>query len=482
MRRRIMGLETEYGLYGVDRNGNQVPAIALAPTMFRGGAGGAGSSGAWLANGGRLYQDIGQHPEYATAESVHPDDVVAHALAGHRHVWRLAERAAERVRKGWRPAGEGGGLTVHDRRPMPPVTGNVEIHVVANNHDATATSSFGSHENYQMSSGIAVVDAANILAGFFASRNLWAGAGGIVLSEDDMSVSKFVISPRSQLVRTVVSGRATSDRPLVNVRNEPHSNRMWQRLHVTYPDTNWFSDIIWMRFATTHLALRALEAGVSPQAARMDNPVTAVRRWGGAPESAFQALPSELGSMTAVNMQEMWWEAAAKTTVEEPAEHWEHEALDRWRTTIDLLRTGDTSTCEWSLRRDVFERAGWEDSNRVRALDLMWGDLNSKFGVAQRLEKPRAGGDKVTMWSDTVASAMETPPADTRATGRGNFCSWALRNRVNVEVDWGRWAIRDGRIDASVDVSDPQDEGLMALRRLSAMCYHPKGHELREGP
>ena len=52
------------------------------------------SSNLFLRNGGRLYLDIGAHPEYATAECVSVRSLVAQDQAGREILAAMAERAA----------------------------------------------------------------------------------------------------------------------------------------------------------------------------------------------------------------------------------------------------------------------------------------------------------------------------------------------------------------------------------------------------
>ena len=55
------------------------------------------SSNAFLPNGGRLYLDVGSHPEYATPECDSLIEAVTHDRGGERIVERLAISAEERL-------------------------------------------------------------------------------------------------------------------------------------------------------------------------------------------------------------------------------------------------------------------------------------------------------------------------------------------------------------------------------------------------
>ena len=84
------------------------------------------SSNVFLANGARLYLDVGSHPEYATPECDSIYDLVVHDKAGERILEQLLASAEQRLRE------EG-------------IRG--VIYLFKNNTDS-AGNSYGCHENY----------------------------------------------------------------------------------------------------------------------------------------------------------------------------------------------------------------------------------------------------------------------------------------------------------------------------------------------
>jgi proteasome accessory factor A len=109
MKRRIYGLEHEYGIICTpDQPGTKSPSIQNVVTyLFREIISGRMYPDVFLENGARFYQDIGCHPEYATPEwengarfyqdiGCHPEyatpecdsviDLVTHDKAGERIV------------------------------------------------------------------------------------------------------------------------------------------------------------------------------------------------------------------------------------------------------------------------------------------------------------------------------------------------------------------------------------------------------------
>ena len=73
--RRIVGIETEYGLVATSE-GRRLPSDDAAARLFAPLAARYATTNAFLGNGGRLYLDIGSHPEYATPECTSAADLV----------------------------------------------------------------------------------------------------------------------------------------------------------------------------------------------------------------------------------------------------------------------------------------------------------------------------------------------------------------------------------------------------------------------
>ncbi len=125
-KRRIFGLETEYGITFTHRGQRRLTPDEVSRYLFRNVVTWGRSSNVFLENGARLYLDVGSHPEYATPECDSIYDVVAHDRAGEAILDRLAFAAEERLQQ------EG-------------VKGTV--YLFKNNTDS-AGNSYGCHENY----------------------------------------------------------------------------------------------------------------------------------------------------------------------------------------------------------------------------------------------------------------------------------------------------------------------------------------------
>ncbi|MGH9100774.1 MAG: proteasome accessory factor PafA2 family protein, partial [Acidimicrobiales bacterium] len=126
MRRRIFGLENEYGVTFTLRGQRRLSPDEVARYLFRRVVSWGRSSNVFLENGARLYLDVGSHPEYATPECDRINDAVVHDKAGEWILAQLVAGAQSRLRE------EG-------------IRG--EVYLFKNNTDS-AGNSYGCHENY----------------------------------------------------------------------------------------------------------------------------------------------------------------------------------------------------------------------------------------------------------------------------------------------------------------------------------------------
>ena len=130
MKRRIFGLENEYGLTCTLNGQRHLSPDNVARYLFEQVIPGARNANVFLENGARLYLDTGFHPEYATPECDDVTELVSHDKAGERIVEDLRHQAEKRLRED--------GLSG-------------DILLFKNNTDS-AGNSYGCHENYLVSS------------------------------------------------------------------------------------------------------------------------------------------------------------------------------------------------------------------------------------------------------------------------------------------------------------------------------------------
>ncbi len=151
MKRRIFGLENEYGLTCTLNGQRHLSPDNVARYLFEQVIPGARNANVFLENGARLYLDTGFHPEYATPECDDVAELVSHDKAGERIVEDLRHQAEKRLRED--------GLSG-------------DILLFKNNTDS-AGNTYGCHD-------VSFQRLAEALIPFFVTRQIFAGAGKVL--------------------------------------------------------------------------------------------------------------------------------------------------------------------------------------------------------------------------------------------------------------------------------------------------------------
>src|SRR5213079_1240321 len=253
VQRRIMGIETEFGVTCTYRGHRRLSPDEVARYLFRRVVSWGRSSNVFLRNGARLYLDVGSHPEYATAECDSLIQLVTHDRAGERVLEDLLVDAEQRL------ADEGIGG---------------DIYLFKNNTDS-AGNSYGCHENYLVGRHGEFGRLADILIPFLVTRQVICGAGKVLPTPRGVV---YCVSQRAEHIWESVSSATTRSRPIINTRDEPHADaERFRRLHVIVGDSNMSETTTLLKVGSTGLVLRMIEAGVVPRDMTLDNPVSAIR-------------------------------------------------------------------------------------------------------------------------------------------------------------------------------------------------------------
>src|SRR4026209_1869397 len=254
MERRIFGLENEYGVTCTLRGQQRLSPDEVARYLFRRVVSWGRSSNVFLANGARLYLDVGSPPEYATPECDSILDLVTHDKAGEGTLGRLRGSAEQRLRE------EG-------------IRGVISL--FKNNTDS-AGNSYGCHENYLTSRRDDFSHYAEVLIPFLVSRQIYAGAGKVLQTARG---AMFSISQRAEHIWEGVSSATTRSRPIVNTRDEPHADaERYRRLHVIVGDSNMSEYATFLKVGATSILLRMLEdTSVVLRDMTLENPIRAIR-------------------------------------------------------------------------------------------------------------------------------------------------------------------------------------------------------------
>ncbi|MDO5700358.1 MAG: Pup--protein ligase [Bowdeniella nasicola] len=447
MSRRIYGIETEYGLTCASRVGGEPPitpeAAALelfAPIRERGR-----STNVFLPNGGRLYLDVGSHPEYATAECDTIADVLAQDRAGSTFMADLARIANKSLAE----------------REIPGV-----IHLFRNNADSRGNS-YGCHENYLMRRTPHFRRDVDSLVPYFVSRQIVVGSGYLKLKRGRAT---YGFSQRADQTWDAVSSATTRSRPIINTRDEPHADaERYRRLHVIVGDTNVSEAATLAKIALTELVIGLAERGVLPRIELVD-PMRAIRE-------ICQDIGGEVrvdvvggGAMSAAHLQRRYLDAVVDADVAETREH--RYAIDLWDRALTAIETGEWTPVEteldWVVKKKLLDaqarRGVTLESALASRLMLAYHDVTDA-GLAATMEE--RGMLRRFTTPEQVAHAMDHPPATTRAHLRGRFLKAAERYRRDYTVDWTHVRLNDGthptlRLEDPFATSDARIDELIA--------------------
>ncbi len=215
MERRIFGLENEYGVTCTLRGQRRLSPDEVARYLFRRVVSWGRSSNVFLANGARLYLDVGSHPEYATPECDSIHDLVAHDKAGERILEQL----------------------LGSRRAAPPRGGHPRRHLPVQEQHRLG------RQQLRLPRELPHQPARRL-------RPLRRGAHPVPRVPPDLRRRRQGAADRpgrdvlhrpagrAHLGGRVVSA-TTRSRPIINTRDEPHADaERYRRLHVIVGDSN----------------------------------------------------------------------------------------------------------------------------------------------------------------------------------------------------------------------------------------------------
>jgi len=434
-----MGLETEYGVTCVVDGQRRLSPDEVARYLFRKVVVWGRSSNVFLPNGGRLYLDVGSHPEYATAECDNLSDLIKQDQAGDRIVEELAVSAEIRLNA------EG-------------IKG--QIHLFKNNMDA-AGNSYGCHENFSVSRKKNFEEVTESIIPFLITRQIFCGAGKWISSSKG---ANFQISQRAEHMWESVSSATTRSRPIINTRDEPHADPdEYRRLHIIVGDSNMSETTTVLKVATTELMLRAAELGLLKDKFTIENPIKTIREISNDLRFRNSFRLSSGREITALQMQnEMYNIVSSMPGLDEILEKpFYRYALNLWRRSLDALQSEDYSLVDmeldWMIKRKFMnsykEKHQLNDmDSRLILLDISYHNIRKDRGLFYILEK--SGMAKTLITNNDVNSAMENPPETTRAALRGRFIKVAQEKKRDFTVDWVNLKINDQQ-QSSIACKDP---------------------------
>jgi len=426
MERRIFGLENEYGVTCTLRGQRRLSPDEVARYLFRRVVSWGRSSNVFLANGARLYLDVGSHPEYATPECDSIYDLVVHDKAGERILEQLLVSAEQRLRE------EG-------------IRG--VIYLFKNNTDS-AGNSYGCHENYLTSRRDDFAHYAEVLIPFLVSRQIYAGAGKVLQTARG---AMYCVSQRAEHIWEGVSSATTRSRPIINTRDEPHADaERYRRLHVIVGDSNMSEYSTFLKVGAASILLRMLEEpNVVLRDMTLENPIRAIREISHDMTCRRRVRLANGREASALEIQSEYLNRALKYAERRELSPLETKALEMWEhclTTIENDPLKLDREVDWVIKHNLIEqyRAKHDlplSHPRVALLDLQYHDVNRERGVFYKLQN-HGLVERICDDAD-IETAIETPPQTTRAKLRGEFIRRAKERKRDYTVDWVHLKLND---------------------------------------
>ena len=276
-----MGMESEYAISVVDKNGNRKDPDTSAQTFYNLAMKrfphlkSSDGQGIFLPNGGKFYVDV-HHPEWATPECLTPQDLVRYTLAGDR-IMALLTADFKRSRRSVTPMAFRGNTSY-----CPPAT-------------------YGCHRNFQCRRR--PDEYAGGLLGHLVSRILIVGSGGF----DPINPGVFTLSPRSHFLTCQTSRSSTSNRPILNLRDQPLDGTGRHRLHLICADALGSEKATYLRSGTTALVIAVLDSGAVPPRYDIDRPSRRIANFSRDASLTAKSATACGGQATALEIQECTW-------------------------------------------------------------------------------------------------------------------------------------------------------------------------------
>jgi Pup amidohydrolase len=354
-----------------------------------------------LTNGARLYVDHA-HPEYSAPECTNPLDAVIWDKAGERVMAEAAARAAAQP-------------------------GGPAIQLYKNNTDNKGAS-YGCHENYLMNRATPFADIVRHLTPFFVSRQVVCGAGRVGRGADGREEG-FQVSQRADFFEVEVGLETTLKRPIINTRDEPHADPdKYRRLHVIIGDANMSEVSNYLKLGSTALVLAMIEDRFLATELSIESPVAELRAVSHDPSLRHLITLRDGRKMTAVQLQMEYLELARKYSEDKYGAEVDDvtaDVLTRWESVLTRLADDPMLTSrelDWVAKLEILEgyrsRDGLPWSHpRLQLVDLQYSDVRPEKGLYNRLAE-RGRMVRLTREEDVLA-AKDDPPEDTRAYFRG---------------------------------------------------------------
>jgi proteasome accessory factor A len=266
------------------------------------------------------------------------------------------------------------------------------------------------------------------LTPFFVTRQIFCGAGRVGLGQDG-SGAGFQISSRADFFEVEVGLETTLKRPIINTRDEPHSDAdKYRRLHVIIGDANLSEISTYLKVGTTSMVLAMIEEKALTGDLGIADPVSELKAVSHDPTLKHLMRMRDGRKLTALDLQWAYYERVKQFVDDRlgaDADSQTTDVLARWESVLDRLGR-DPMLCadelDWVAKQRLLEgyrereNLAWS-SHKLQLVDLQYSDVRPEKGLYHRLVA--RGSMKTLLDPEDTLRAMVQPPEDTRAYFRG---------------------------------------------------------------
>jgi proteasome accessory factor A len=221
----------------------------------------------------------------------------------------------------------------------------------------------------------------------------------------------------------------TLKRPIINTRDEPHSDAdKYRRLHVIIGDANLSEISTYLKLGTTALILTMIEEKALSGDLGIADPVAELRSVSHDPSLKHLMRLRDGRRLTALDLQWAYYERVRSFVDDRTGsdtDEMTQDVLQRWESVLERLGR-DPMLCaqelDWVAKLRLLEgyrereNLGWA-SSKLQLVDLQYADVREEKGLYHRLVA--RGAMKTMLDPQRVELAMVEPPDDTRAYFRG---------------------------------------------------------------
>lgn len=447
LERRVFGIEAEHGITGEDASDRMIAAtlfvknISDIPGLYTCTVG----NRRFLSNGACAYVDVGQHVEYASPECLTIQDLLAADWAGRLLLREVSTQVSRDIQ----------------------YNHFLNTRVVDSNGQT-----WGSHENYRTSSDLEVFRKDNLgtMIAHLVTRNVLLGAGRSVPYSSDA----FVLSQKTGDISLAAASGSTlaHKKPYMLTRQEHHAAVGHSRVQIVGGDPTMSPWATAVRFGSTSLVLRLIEAGVDLSELA---PRTIWKAGNTVSHDLTFKEKIELDSgksMSPVDIQLTLAELCLEFAKSNPVPEEELKIADEWVTGLEDLKADPqrlVDRADWAAKYHLIQRVkeekNYKPTDMAWLVDQWWGELRPR-GRAMMLVENGKMQDPLNALG--LAETYKLEPPEGRAKLRGDFIKYARKlGATDIAAAWT--GVKSQKLNSSISLQDPYGESEKAQRKVARL-------------